>query len=66
MYKEEQMVLEEETRNIDERNMKKFGTLDSSEKLIAITGNRWWPQTAKQEGDNISKKLSMKCMGKTY
>ena len=27
----------------------------SSEKTIAILGDRWWAQTAKQEGDKISK-----------
>ena len=37
--------------------MEKFGTLDSSEKTIAILGDRWWPQTAKQEGDKTSKKF---------
>ena len=42
-------------RKIDECVMEKFGTrvqgtLDSSEKTIAILGGRWWPQTAKQEG----------------
>ena len=26
-----------------------FGALDSSEKTIPIQGDRWWPQTAKQE-----------------
>ena len=30
--------------------MEKFGTLDSSEKTIAILGDGWWPQTAVQEG----------------
>ena len=34
--------------------MEKFGKLDS-EKTIAIVGDTWWPQTAKQEGDKISK-----------
>ena len=29
--------------------MEKFGTLDNSEKTIAILGGRWWPQTATQE-----------------
>ena len=43
-----------EMRKIDECDMEKFGTLDSSEKTIAILGDRWWPQT-KQEGDKISK-----------
>ncbi|CAM9645227.1 unnamed protein product, partial [Laminaria digitata] len=52
MYTEERDVLEEEMRTIpvDGCNMKKFGTLDSSEKTIAILGDRWWPQTAKQVG----------------
>ena len=44
-------------RKIDECDMEKFGTLDSSEKTIAILGDRWWPQKAKQEGDKISKKF---------
>ena len=35
-------------RKIDECDMDTFGTLDSSEKTIAILGDRWWPQTAKQ------------------
>ena len=48
LYKEERDVLEE-MRKIDECNMEKFGTLDSSEKTIAILGDRWWPQTVKQE-----------------
>ena len=56
MYTEERDVLEE-MRKIDECGMEKFGTLDSSEKTIAILGDRWWPQTAKQQGDNISKKF---------
>ena len=55
-YKEEQDVLEE-MRKIDECDMKKFGTLDSSEKTIAILGGRWWPQKAKQERDEITKKF---------
>ena len=38
--------------------MEKFGRLESSEKTIAILGDRWWPQTAKQEGDKISKQFS--------
>ena len=36
--------------------MEKFGTLDSSEKTIALLGDRW-PQKAKQQGDKISKKF---------
>ena len=33
------------------------GTLGSSEKTIAIVliGDRWWSQTAKQEGDKVRK-----------
>ena len=42
-----------EMRKVDECDMERFGTLDSSEKTIAILGDRWWPQTAKQEGDKI-------------
>ena len=25
------------------------------ERTISVLGDRWWPQTAKEEGDNISK-----------
>ena len=38
--------------------MEEFGRLESSENTIAILGDRWWPQTAKQDGDRISKQLS--------
>ena len=48
IYKEERDVLEGEMRKINECDMEKYGTLDSSEKTIAILGDRWWPQTAKQ------------------
>ena len=41
---------------IDECDMDKLGTLDSSEKAITILGDVWWPQMAKQEGDEIRKK----------
>ena len=34
--------------------MEKFGSL-GSENTIAIPGDRWWAQTAKQEGDKTSK-----------
>ena len=47
-------LLEEKRREIDECGMEEFGTLDISEKTIAILGDRWWPQGAKQEGDKIS------------
>ena len=36
-------------RKLDVRDMEKFGRLESSEKTIAILGDKWWPQTAKQE-----------------
>ena len=53
-YKEERDVLQQ-MRKIDECDMENFGTLDSSEKTIAILGDRWWPQKAKQQGDKMSK-----------
>ena len=56
MHKEERDALEE-MKKIDECGMEKFGTLDSSEKTIVILGDRWWPQTAKQEGDKIGNKF---------
>ena len=46
----------EEMRKIDECDVEKFGTLDSSEKTIAILGDTWWPQTAKQEGNKKKQK----------
>ena len=36
---------------LDVCDMKEFGRLESSEKTIAILGDRWWPQTAKQDGE---------------
>ena len=41
-------------RKLDGCDMKEFGRLESSEKTIAILGDRWWPQTAKQDGYRIS------------
>ena len=54
-------------RKRDECGMGKLGTLDSSEKIIAIiVGDRWRPQTAKQERDSkISKMFLMLSTGKT-
>ena len=40
MYSEERYVLEE-MREVYECRMEKFGTLDNSEKTIAIQGDRW-------------------------
>ena len=33
--------------------MQSFDALDSREKTITILGDRWWQQTAKQDGDKI-------------
>ena len=38
--------------------MEELGRLESAEKMMAILGDRWWPQTAKQDGDRISKQFS--------
>ena len=38
-------------------DMEEFGRLESSEKTIAILGDRRWPQTAKQDGDRMSKQF---------
>ena len=35
--------------------MNLFDALDNRGKTIAILGNRCWPQTANQDGDNICK-----------
>ena len=53
MYKKERHVLA--MRKIDECDMEKFGTLDSSEKTIAILGDKW-PQKVTQERNNIQNK----------
>ena len=42
-------------RKLDVCDMEGFGRLESNEKTIAILGDRWWPQTTKQDGDRISK-----------
>ena len=57
IYKEERDALE--MRKLDVCDMEEFGRLDSGEKTIAILGDRWWPQTAKQNGDRISKTVSV-------
>ena len=58
IYNKERDLLE--MRKIDECDMEKFGTLNNREKTIAILGDRWWPQKAKQQGDKISKKFIFK------
>ena len=40
-------------RELDNGDMEGFGELDGSEKTIAILGDRWWSQAAKQEGGTI-------------
>ena len=55
IYKKERDALEEELRKFDVCDMEEFGRLESSEKTIIILGDRWWPPTAKQDGDRISK-----------
>ena len=54
MSKERRDVLEN-MRKIDECSMEKFRTTNKSETTIAIVGDRWWSQKAKQEGDKIRK-----------
>ena len=54
---EERGALEEEMRKLDVCDMEEFGRLKSSEKTIAILGDRWWTQIAKQDGDRISKQF---------
>ena len=44
-------------RKLDVCDMEDLCRLESSEKTIAILGDRWWPQTAKQDGDRISKQF---------
>ena len=51
IHKEERDLLE--IRKFDECDMEEFGRRESSENMIAILGNRWWPQTAKQDGDRV-------------
>ena len=44
-------------REVNEGGIKSFDALDGREKTTAILGDRWWPQTAKQDGDMICKLL---------
>ena len=44
-------------RKLDVCDMEEFGRIKSTEKTIAILGDRWWPQTEKQDGDRISKQF---------
>ena len=56
MHLEERDALEEEMK-LDVCDMEEFCRLKSSEKTIAVLEDRWWPQTAKQDGDRISKQF---------
>ena len=42
-------------RKFVECDMEQFGRLESSERTIAILGDSWWPQTAKQDRDRRRK-----------
>ena len=57
LYKEERDTLEKEMREVNEGGMNLFEALDNREKTIAILRDRCWPQTAKQDGDNICKRF---------
>ena len=57
LYKEERDIQVEEMREVKEGGMNLFDALYSREKTIAILGDRCWPQTAKQDGDNICKRF---------
>ena len=57
-YKEERdAAVEEELSKLDVCDMEEFGTLENSEKSIAILGDRWWLETAEQDGDSIGKQF---------
>ena len=40
-------------RKLDGCDMEEFCRPESSEQTMAILGDRWWPQTAKQDGDRF-------------
>ena len=55
IFNEERNALSKGMRTLKVFHMEAFGKLESSEKTIAIIGNRWWPQTAKQDRDRTFK-----------
>ena len=57
LYQEESDMLRREMLEVNEDGMQLFEGLDSSGKTMAILGDRWWPQTAKQDGDKICKRF---------
>ena len=54
MDKEERDALEE-MRKVGGCDMEEFNTPDNGERTIAILGDRWRPQTAKQQGGKMIK-----------
>ena len=54
MHKEDRDTLEE-MRKLVVCDMEEFGRRESGEKTIVFLGDRWWPQTAKHDGDRTSK-----------
>ena len=63
IYKEERDALET-MRILNVSDMERF--LESSERTIAILGDRWWPQTAKQDRGRISKQFLCNVWKKLY
>ena len=58
-------MFKEEMGGMNECYMEEFGTLHTSEETIAILGDGWWPQAAKQEGGKNSYTFLYKCMETT-
>ena len=56
IHKEERNALED-MRKLDGCDMEECRRLEKGEKTIAILEDRWWSQTAKQDGDRISKQF---------
>ena len=57
VYKKERGTLDKEMSKSDKCGMEEFGRLEGTEKPIHIIGDKWWPQTAKQEGGRISEQF---------
>ena len=56
MHKEDRDTLEE-MRKLVVCDMEEFGRRESGEKTIVFLGDRWWPQTAKHDGEKKSKQF---------
>ena len=50
-------MLEGEMRDLDKSALNSFDALDSRGKTIAILGDRWWYETAKQDRDKICRRF---------